>query len=138
MANKVLVVDDEEGIRDLVSAFLEAGGYEARAASNGYDGLLQLHEWQPDLVVSDLIMPKMDGYTFCHMVRQSSDVPIIVITGMGGESENIRKLNPTIDDCMTKPFSMDQFLNRVAAVLLRRATGSAPTGAQSIKKSIPT
>ena len=118
MTSKVLIVDDEKVIQELLIALLETEGYEICTASNGEEGLRQFQEAQPDLIVSDVMMPVMDGYEFCRRVREISDVPIIMITGMGGHSENVLKLN-LVDVFMDKPIEMDDFLSQVDTLLNR-------------------
>ncbi len=131
MKYKILIVDDEPSIRELLTAFLEMEGeYEAHTASNGEEGLRQLYQHHPDLVVTDIMMPGMDGYEFAHHVRQACDVPIMIITGVtsAGEDGNVRKIAPEIDDYMTKPIGMDDFLSRVAALLRNSARSREVSG----------
>jgi len=120
MVDKILIVDDEPSIRELLAAFLEIeGGYEVYTAPSGHEGLRQLYEHHPDLVVTDIMMPGMDGYEFAHHVRQACDVPIMIVTGVTSELNegNVRKITSEIDDYMMKPIGMDDFLNRVSALL---------------------
>ena len=116
--NKILIVDDEEVIRELLTAFLEMEGYETCTASNGKEGLQQFHETQPNLIVSDVMMPVMDGYEFCRRMREISDVPIIMITGMGRPPGDVSSLN-LADVFMDKPIEMDNFLSQVDTLLNR-------------------
>lgn len=118
MTSKILIIDDEEVIRELLVAFLEMEDYETCTASNGKEGLQQFHETRPDLIVSDVMMPVMDGYEFCRRMREISDVPIIMITGMGGHPENVSPLN-LADVIMDKPIEMGDFLSQVETLLNR-------------------
>lgn len=120
MAATVLIVDDEPGIVDLLTAWMELAGYEACTASNGYEGLRQLYQHRPDLVISDVMMPGMDGYEFCHLVRQACDVSIMLITGVEQEEDKVKRLSRDIDSYMMKPFRMQEFLSQVEALLQRR------------------
>jgi len=127
MTSKVLIVDDEEVIRELLVAFLEMEGYEIFTASNGEEGLRRFHEEKPDLIVSDVMMPVMDGYEFCRRVREISDTPIIVITGMGRHPEHVSSLN-LADAFMDKPIEMADFLSQVETLLKgNRDTGLITT-----------
>lgn len=118
MTSKVLIVDDEEVIQELLTTFLEMEGYETCTASNGEEGLRQFHETQPNLIVSDVMMPVMDGYEFCRNIREISDVPIIMITGMGRPTGDVSSLN-LADVIMDKPIEMDNFLSQVETLLAR-------------------
>lgn len=118
MADIALIVDDEKTIRDLLEAFLETEGYETYTASSGIEGLRQVYEKRPDIVISDVVMSGMDGYEFCYLAREMCDVPIMMVTGVKAESTVLR-FNPEIDDYMLKPFEMDEFLRRVAGLISR-------------------
>ena len=121
----MLVVDDQELVREVLAECLELGGYEPCIASNGDEGLRQLHEHQPDLVITDMRMPGMDGYEFCYLAREMCGVPIMMVTGVKAESTVLR-FNPEIDDYMLKPFEMDEFLRRVAGLISRSIQPSTP------------
>ena len=122
MANKVLVVEDERAIRDLLEFWLEDAGYEARTASDGIEGLRELCEFRPDLVVADIVMPHMDGFEFCRLARGVCQVPIMIVSGMGNEADVVKGLNLGADDYVVKPVGLDEFLARVAALHRRHAT----------------
>ncbi|MDP6716715.1 MAG: response regulator [SAR202 cluster bacterium] len=122
MGPAVLIVDDEEGIRKLLADILEMRGFEVCQASNGKEGLRQLYDRRPDLVVSDVRMPDMDGYEFCHLVRQACDVPIMIITGIGPTEDKIQRLTADVDEFMAKPLTLGDFVERVSFLTgLRRA-----------------
>ncbi len=117
---KVLVVDDDDGVRDIITRFLELSDYEPIAASSGEEGLRQFAEHQPDLVISDILMPGMDGYEFCSNVRKTSDVPIMMLSGqldLEAEQEKSRSLNIGVGAFMSKPIHLTEFLDTVANVL---------------------
>ncbi|MCH7786516.1 MAG: response regulator [Chloroflexi bacterium] len=122
MADVALIVDDEEIIRDLLEAFLETEGYETYTASSGTEGLRQVYDRRPDVVISDVVMPEMDGYEFCCLAREMCDVPIMMVTGVRAES-NVLRLSTDIDDYMTKPLDMDDFLKRIAGLISRSRAG---------------
>ena len=119
MGDTVLIVDDEQAVRELLVAWLEDAGYETCSASNGIEGLKELYQHRPDLVVADIIMPEMDGYEFCRLVREASRAPIIILSGLGRVEHKIKGLDLGADDYVAKPVGMDEFLARVAALLRR-------------------
>ena len=113
MTRSVLIVDDEEIIRALLSDWLELAGYETHAVSDGFEGLRLLGEHRPNLVISDIMMPEMDGYEFCRLVCKSTNVPIMMITGIAGDDKEEVRRELGINDYMTKPFDMEEVLDRV-------------------------
>jgi len=117
LSKRVLVVDDEPSIRELLAAFLEIGGYQAIVASNGKEALRLFYENAPDLVITDVIMPDMNGYTFSQLVRYMADTPIMMITGVQDEEQKRRFINSAVDEYMTKPVIMDEFLDRVEGLV---------------------
>lgn len=120
MTASVLVVDDEESIREILTAWLEDHGYETYSSSNGLEALRQLYKHRPDLVVADILMPEMDGYEFCKLVREVSEAPIMLLTALGKEQDKVKGLNMGADDYVVKPIGMDEFLARCGALLRRR------------------
>ena len=134
MTRSVLIVDDEEIIRALLSDWLELAGYETHAASDGFEGLRLLGEYRPNLVISDIMMPEMDGYEFCRLVRKSTNVPIMMITGVAGDDKEEVRRELGINDYMTKPFDMEEVLDRVDTLVKLgkdanyKSTASLPTG----------
>ena len=118
MADVALIVDDEKIIRDLVEAFLETEGYETYTASSGIEGLRQVYDKRPDVVISDVVMSGMDGYEFCYLANEVCGVPVMMVTGVKAES-NILRFKPDVDDYMLKPFDMDEFLRHVARLISR-------------------
>lgn len=124
MTRKVLVVDDESVIRDILVDWLQEAGFETRTAANGDEGLQRLGEYQPDMVISDVWMPGMDGYHFCRMVRRTSDAAIIMMTGVPQEAKVLREMNLDIDDYVIKPIEMVDFMRLIEAVFQRKQLDS--------------
>lgn len=122
MSTRILVVDDEQLYRHLLRVNLEAEGYEVSTATNGEEALEMMSSGQPDLVVLDVMMPNLDGFSTCERIRQFSNVPIIMLTARGEEHDRVRGLNVGADDYVVKPFSATELVARVRAVLRRSKT----------------
>lgn len=122
MPDKVLVIDDDEAIVDMVAGALESDGYQVRTAGNGIDGLHCLAAWQPDLVILDLMMPGLSGWDTCRQIREISDVPVIMLTGVRGPSNEMRGLCEGADLYITKPFDIPLLVARAQALLRRSRT----------------
>ena len=120
---RILVVDDEPLYQHLVTVNLEKEGYEVITANNGEDALEMVSARHPDLVIMDVMMPRLDGITACERIHQFSNVPIIMLTAKGEEQDRVRGLNVGADDYVVKPFSATELVARVRAVL-RRAHSS--------------
>ena len=120
MAEMVLVVEDEREVRNLILTWLGDAGYETCSGANGAEGLIELYDRLPDMVVTDVIMPEMDGFEFCRLVRRVSKVPIMILSALGDEGQKIKGLDLGADDYVVKPVGMNEFLARVAALLRRR------------------
>ena len=118
--DKILVVDDEPQIGKVIRRALESRGFEVRVAPDGESAFDVFRAWQPNLVISDLAMPNLDGLGLCTRIRRSSAVPIIVLSVKGEEKVKVEALDSGADDYVTKPFGIDELLARVRA-LLRRA-----------------
>ena len=116
---KILVIEDEEEIIRLLTFRLEQEGYEVLSADNGVEGLRVLQQENPNLVVLDVMMPRMNGWETCKRIRQYSDVPIIMLTALGQETDKVRGLELGADDYVTKPFSLAELVARVRAALRR-------------------
>ncbi len=125
---KILVVDDELQITRVLRRSLSAHGYEVRTASNGVSALDTFGDFRPDLIITDFSMPEMDGIELCRAVRQTSEVPIIVLSVRGEEKVKVEALDAGADDYITKPFGMNELLARVRATL-RRAPEENQTAA---------
>lgn len=115
----VLVVDDDARILRLIQQILELEGYEVLTAPNGNSALAILETEAPEVVLLDIMMPGIDGFTVCQRIREFSQVPIIMVTAKGNEEEKIRGLDSGADDYVTKPFSAAELMARVRAVLRR-------------------
>ncbi len=116
---KILVVDDEDTIREVVRRYLERDGFAVREAADGYEALDAIQESPPDLIVLDLMLPGIDGLTITQHLRQDRQIPIIMLTAKGEASDRIRGLDLGADDYITKPFSPQEVVSRVRAVLRR-------------------
>src|SRR5947208_16306015 len=127
--SRVLVVDDEPQITRVLRTVLTSQGYQVRTAGEGESALSNFTEWHPELVITDLFMPRMDGLELCKRIRTVSNVPIIVLSVKGEERTKVEALDLGADDYVTKPFGIDELLARVRAAL-RRATGT-PTDVAS-------
>lgn len=122
----VLVADDDAPILRLVRAKLHTDGYSVLTAMNGEEAVRLYEQERPDIVVLDLMMPVMDGYEAMQAIRQSSNVPIILLTARSGAQDKIRGLDLGADDYVTKPFNPDELSARVAAVLRRSGGTTMP------------
>ena len=116
---RILVADDENSIQRFVSACLREQGYEVMLASDGELALQAVEEVPPDLVILDIMMPKVDGFEICRRVREWSQVPIIVLSARLDEQDRVRCLRLGADDYLVKPFGIDELIARVEAVLRR-------------------
>jgi two-component system, OmpR family, KDP operon response regulator KdpE len=124
---KILIVDDEPQITRVLRTALSTQGYSLRVAANGVEGMEAVHEWKPDLVITDVSMPRMDGVELCREIRAVSDVPILVLSVRNHEAMKIQALDSGADDYITKPFSIQELQARVRAQLRRRvASNGAP------------
>src|SRR6266536_3454759 len=115
----ILAADDDPQLLRLITRNLQLEGYDVLAASDGQQALELIENNAPDLVLLDVMMPRMDGFTVCYRVREFSSVPIIIITARGQDQDKVRGLDLGADDYLTKPFSVDELLARVRAVLRR-------------------
>lgn len=122
----ILVVDDEPQITRVLKTTLSSQGYGTRTASDGDDALQMMKEWSPDLLITDLRMPNMDGLELCRRVRANSQIPIIVLSVRGEEKIKVEALDAGADDYVTKPFSTNELLARVRAALRRAAAKDEP------------
>ena len=122
--SRVLVVDDEPQITRVLRTVLTSQGYQVQTAGEGESALASFTDWHPELVITDLFMPRMDGLELCRRIRAVSNVPIIVLSVKGEERTKVEALDLGVDDYVTKPFGIDELLARVRAAL-RRATGAA-------------
>lgn len=124
---RILVVDDESQIARVLRAGLSAQGYDVRAAFDGQSALEIFGEWTPDLVITDLSMPEMDGIELSRRIRERAPVPIIVLSVTSDEKTKVEALDAGADDYVTKPFGMDELLARIRATLRRAPAVSTET-----------
>lgn len=134
---KILVVDDEASIRRILETRLKMVGYEVATAADGEEALELFSKFNPDLIILDVMMPKLDGYGVTREIRRTSDTPIIILTALGDVSERITGLELGADDYVIKPFSPKELEARVKAVL-RRTTNRETTGSGKVTKNIIT
>jgi DNA-binding response OmpR family regulator len=133
----ILAADDDPQLLRLITRNLQMEGYDVLAASDGQQALELIENNAPDLVLLDVMMPRMDGFTVCYRVREFSAVPIIMITARGQDQDKVRGLDLGADDYLTKPFSVDELLARVHAVL-RRAQFTASEQSQGLRATTKT
>lgn len=126
MSKTILVVDDKANLRDMLKDYLGEQGYRVVTAENGQDALFVSRYEKPDLVLLDVMMPRMDGYAFLPAFRRDSNAPVILLTAKLEEEDKVMGLELGADDYVTKPFGMRELLARVRAQL--RRAGSAPGG----------
>ncbi len=119
MSESILVIEDDSNIQELIVEFLSAQGYNVEQASDGVEGVKKFKEGSYDLIILDIMMPNMDGYSVCKMIRQSSTVPIIFLTALNNEENEVKGFELSCDDYITKPFSFNLLVKRVEAVLRR-------------------
>ena len=125
---KVLIVDDESQITRVLRHILNAHGYAVRSADDGEAALDMFRDWNPDLVITDLNMPGMDGLKLCGEIRKGSQVPIIVLSVKGEEPTKVAALDAGADDYVTKPFGSEELLARIRVALRRVEVSPASAG----------
>ncbi len=135
---KILVADDEASIRRILEARLSMIGYDIITATDGEEAIAAFNKHNPDLIVLDVMMPKIDGYGVTREIRRTSDVPIIILTALGDVSERITGLELGADDYVIKPFSPKELEARVKAVLRRTNTKEVSAPASKIAKNVIT
>ena len=124
MAKTILIVEDDPNISELVQMYLEKEGYHTKIAADGGQGVALFRQVRPDLVLLDVMMPVMDGWSVCRAIRAESQTPVIMLTAKGETDDKVAGLKNGADDYITKPFEMKEVLARIEAVL-RRSNGSA-------------
>jgi two-component system KDP operon response regulator KdpE len=131
----ILIIDDDKLTARIISDRLSEQGYAVHIAHDGQDGLRQMYAHQPDMLILDVMMPKMDGWTTCRRVREVSNVPIIMLTAKDRPQDIIRGLDEGADEYVTKPFEIPVLVARVRAVLRRVALQPAPPQREEIAYS---
>ena len=120
---KILIIEDEPDIQELLAAYLRDAGYEIVIAGDGVEALAQFQQGAFDMILLDLMLPKIDGFGVCELIRRESNLPILMLTALDGEQEQLRGFQMEIDDYVTKPFSMPILLQKIRAILRRTAGG---------------
>ncbi len=134
MSKKILIVEDDHNISELLQLYLKNEGYETVIANDGGEGIDQFRRFRPDLVLLDLMLPVMDGWGVLRTIRQDSKVPVIMLTAKGETSDKVTGLKQGADDYITKPFEMKEVLARVEAVL--RRTAEEETGKEKKRRLV--
>ncbi len=134
MPEKILVVEDEPALRDTLIYNLTRQGYEIKAVGDGKKALDTAHSWKPDLIVLDIMLPLLDGFEVCRILRKDSNVPILMLTARDEEIDRVIGLELGADDYLTKPFSMREFLARVKAQLRRARLDRSGPGEDLVER----
>lgn len=119
MKEHILIMEDEEAIQSILRELLQDAGYHVDVASDGVEGLHKFEQGNYQLILLDIMMPKLDGYAVCEQIRQTSSVPIIMLTALDEEEYQVKGFDVLADDYITKPFSLKIVLKRIEAVLRR-------------------
>lgn len=132
MTKKILVIDDDTTLLELVKQYLSNAGYQVTTAAGGLKGLQVLYNDHPDLIVLDVMMPRMDGWQVCGRVREVTDVPIIMLTAKDQEVDRLKGFQLGVDDYMSKPFSFPELAARIKAILSRTGRMASQHQARTI------
>lgn len=124
MTHRILIVEDELEIRSIVGKYMSQEGYDVELAKDGLDGLSKFVEFKPHLVILDVMMPIVDGFQVLKQIRQTSDVPVILLTARHEEGDRLKGFDEGVDDYVVKPFSPKELVRRVNAIL-KRSYGSS-------------
>ena len=124
MSKMILIIEDETSIQNIIKAFLEDAGYTVILAADGMEGIEQFRANKPDLVLLDLMLPKIDGFAVCEILRKESRVPIIMLTALDDDDSQMKGFDALADDYITKPFSMPLVVKHIEAVLRRAEQGA--------------
>ncbi len=116
---KILIVEDEEDIQELLKFFLEDNDYQTMIAADGIQAIDIFHQFNPDMILLDIMIPKIDGYAVCELIRKESKVPIMMITALSDEKNQLKGFDLLIDDYIIKPFSMPILLRKIQAIFRR-------------------
>ena len=134
MAKTILIIEDEIAIQNILAEPLRACGYEVVTASDGLEGINTFHTHHIDLILLDIMLPKINGYAVCEMIRQEAQTPIILLTALDTEADQIKGFDLLADDYITKPFSIKLVLKRVEALFRRTETMDMDTDTIRYKK----
>lgn len=124
MSKTILIIEDEKAIQNIIKAFLEDAGYTAVLADDGLEGIEKFHKYSPDIVLLDLMLPKIDGFAVCELIRKESQIPIIMLTARDDDESQMKGFDVLADDYITKPFTMPLVMRRIEAVLRRTEHGN--------------
>ena len=127
MSDLILAIDDDQTLLSILAEHLDQAGYRAVTVTSGLAGLQAFYEHHPDLVVLDVMMPKMDGWTVCERLREVSTVPIMMLTAKGEERDRLRGFRLGVDDYVVKPFSFAELVARIGAILIRSQRTALPS-----------
>ena len=116
---KILVIEDEKDIQNIIKAFLENADYKVETADDGLEGINLIQKNSYDLVLLDIMMPQIDGFVVCEMIRKNNNVPIIILTALTDEESQLKGFDKLADDYITKPFSMPVVLKHIEAIFRR-------------------
>ena len=116
---RILVVEDEKDIQNIIKAFLENAEYKVETADDGLDAINLIQKNNYDLILLDIMLPKIDGFTVCEMIRKNSNIPIIILTALTDEESQLKGFDKLADDYITKPFSMPVLLKHIEAIFRR-------------------
>src|SRR5437879_5945575 len=117
--SKILIIEDDLSIGEMMSIYLYEDGYEVKRAENGRQGEALFREFQPDMIILDLMLPDMDGIQLCTTIRHSSNIPILMVSAKNEVSDRVKGLQTGADDYLCKPFSMRELSARIQALLRR-------------------
>jgi two-component system KDP operon response regulator KdpE len=132
LATRVLVVEDDPNIVDLIRSNLAVRGFDTVVSTDGARALQLLETERPDIILLDLMLPEADGFDLCRQIRERSTVGVIVVSARGGERDKVSALNVGADDYMTKPFSIEELLARITATLRRTRVSTAAEPAPAV------
>ena len=133
---KILVVEDEKDIQNIIKAFLENAEYKVETADDGLDAINLIQKNNYDLIILDILLPKIDGFTVCEMIRKNSNVPIIILTALTDEESQLKGFDKLADDYITKPFSMPVLLKHIEAIFRRTNNSKENTSILKYKNII--
>ena len=133
---KILVVEDEKDIQNIIKAFLENAKYKVETADDGLDAINLIQNNNYDLILLDIMLPKIDGFTVCEMIRKKSNVPIIILTALTDEENQLKGFDKLADDYITKPFSMPILLKHIEAIFRRTNNSNENTSILKYKNII--
>ena len=133
---KILVVEDEKDIQNIIKAFLENAEYKVETADDGLDAINFIQKNNYDLILLDIMLPKIDGFTVCEMIRKNSNVPIIILTALTDEESQLKGFDKLADDYITKPFSMPVLLKHIEAIFRRTNNSKENTSILKYKNII--